>query len=321
MKFQLDRCSRLPYPTQVERQATAQLIAGRLHPGERLPSVRQLARELSVSRNTAERIHEALCDALLVEVRPRSGVYAASPLPGDQAAGLGWARALYQLLETTAQRGQEMGLSPARLGRLLSSLDQDAALSQARPAAKLPILATRDAFECMVSCLPRGFPAELVHLPPSTRPGSLRERPRYILCGYYLRDRARLIAEATGSSVLHVRYNVTLLEDFMRFTADEHRDLVTRDPDNAETTRGMLSSAYPEVPSQHYTVSHVDDWLRSPSARATTGDVWVTATAAEAVRPLVPADRLRIMHPILADDFVEELRCLAMFLQSDASRA
>jgi hypothetical protein len=28
---------------------------------------------------------------------------------------------------------------------------------------------------------------------------------------------------------------------------------------------------------------------------------------------------VQVMHPILADDFIEELRCLAMFLQSEAA--
>lgn len=297
------------------------MIAGRLHPGQRLPSVRQLARELGVSRTTAERIHEALCDALLVEVRPRSGVFAASPLPTDQAAGLGWARALYQLLEVTAQRGLEMGLSPARLARLLSTLGPNREDAAMKPAARLPILATRDAFECMLACLPPGFPAELVHLPPSTRAGSLRERPRYILCGYYLRDRARVIAEATGSSVLHVRYNVTMLESFMTMPPGEHRYLVTRDSDNAETTRGMLASAYPEVPPQRYSVVALDDWLKDTDACQGLAEVWVTPTVATVVASIVPSGRIRVMHPILAEDFIEELHCLAMFLQSEVCRA
>lgn len=319
MKFQLDRRSRLPYPAQVERQATAQLIAGRLHPGERLPSVRQLARELGVSRTTAERIHEALCDAMLVEVKPRSGVFAASPDTPDQAAGLAWAHTVYQLLADVARRGNELGLSPSRLARLLATLESGGAEHEAQRPVDLPILATQDAFECMVACLPEHFPARLVHLPPSARPGSVSGRPRYILCGYYLRDRARLLADRTGSSVLHVRYNVTLLEAFMTIPAAEHRYLVTRDADNAETTRGMLASAYPEVPAQHYTVLPVEAWLEQAGPVGAT-EVWMTPTAAAIVARRLPGTRVRVLHPMLADDFIEELRCLALFLQSEAIR-
>jgi DNA-binding transcriptional regulator YhcF (GntR family) len=294
------------------------MIVGRLHPGERLPSVRQLARELGVSRTTAERIHEALCDSMLAEVRPRSGVFAASPDSPDGTIGLSWAHHVYQLLGEMARRGNELGLAPGRLAVLLSTLDESS-ISTAGTRVDLPILATQDAFECMVACLPSDFPARLIHLPPSTRAQTTPHRPRYLLCGYYLRDRARLIAEANGSSVVYVRYNVTLLEEFMTIPAVSHRVLVTRDADNAETTRVMLASAYPEVPGPLYTVTHVEA-LRGDTARLERGDVWVTATAAETVQAMIPARQIRVMHPVLDEDFVEELRCLALFLRSEAAR-
>lgn len=320
MKFQIDRDSRLPYPAQVRRQATAQLIAGRLHPGERLPSVRQLARELGVSRTTAERIHEALCDALLAEVRPRSGAFAASPDATDQTIGLHWAQTVYRFLEETSARAESLGLTPARLARLIASLETDPSGGSAVEPVPLPILATHDAFECMVACLPEDFPAVLVHVPPNAQRGALPERSRHLLCGYYLRERARLIAEGTGATMLHVRYNVTLLEASMTIPSGQHRYFVTRDRDNAETTRGMLASAYPEVPATHYTVVPVAEFMADARALDGSGDVWSTVTAAPLLDGQVDERRQHVMHPILADDFVEELRCLALFLQSEAWR-
>lgn len=319
VRFHIDRQSRLPYPAQVRRQATAQLIVGRMHPGERLPSVRQLARELSVSRTTAERIHEALCDAMLAEVRPRSGVFAAPPDVPDQVVGLRWAHTVYQFLEETAARAGELGVTPSRLARLLASLEAQPGEAGAGEAIPLPILATQDAFECMTACLPPDFPAVLVHVPPATQRGCLSGRPRYLLCGYYLRGRARLLAESSGCSVLHVRFNVTLLDASMSIPRGGYRHFVTRDRDNAETTRGMLASAYPEVPVGDYTVAAVADWLADLSAVNGTGEVWATITAAPALERRIDPRRLRVMHPILADDFIEELRCLALFLQSGAS--
>jgi hypothetical protein len=96
---------------------------------------------------------------------------------------------------------------------------------------------------------------------------------------------------------------------------------VTRDADNAETTRGMLASAYPEVPPQNYTVAHVEEWLRDRGAVNGTSEVWVTPTAVSKITGQVAPARIRVMHPVLAEDFIEELRCLAMFLQSEALRA
>jgi hypothetical protein len=99
----------------------------------------------------------------------------------------------------------------------------------------------------------------------------------------------------------------------------EHRQLVTRDADNAETTRGMLASAYPEIPSQLYTVSPLAEWLKQ-DGRHQRSEVWATITVAEEVTEAVPDREVKVMHPVLAEDFLEELRCLALFLQSEAAR-
>jgi len=320
MRFRIDRQSRLSYPTQVEHQAAAQMIAGRLHPGERLPSVRQLARELEVSRTTAERIQAALCDAMLVDVRPRSGTFAAAAEPADRASGLRWAATVYRLVEETAAKGHALGLGPASLARLLATLDQDTPRTVADHQVVIPLLATVEAFECMTACLPADFPAKLLHVPPSGRVRAVPSRSRYLLCGYYLRNRARLLAEREGSSVLYVRYNVMLLDRAMTIPPGEYREFITRDADNAETTRGMLASAYPEVSQQSYAVVPIAQWDAAAARGRKAGDVWVTPTVEAAVRAELPSSRIRAMHPILAGDFIEELRCLALFLDADASR-
>jgi GntR family transcriptional regulator len=321
MRFRIDRQSRLSYPTQVEHQAAAQMIAGRLHPGERLPSVRQLARELDVSRTTAERIHAALCDAMLVDVRPRSGTYAASAEAPDRSSGLRWAATVYRLVEETAAKGRVLGLGPASVARLLATLDEDTPRTTAGHAVLVPLLATAEAFECMNACLPPDFPAKLVHIPPSGRVRSAATRSRYLLCGYYLRNRARLLAEREGASVLYVRYNVRILDEAMTIPPGEYREFITRDADNAETTRGMLASAYPEVSQQSYAVVPLAQWDADAARARAAGEVWVTPTVEAAVRAQLPSSRIRAMHPMLADDFVEELRCLALFLDADASRS
>jgi hypothetical protein len=187
-----------------------------------------------------------------------------------------------------------------------------------REPVALPIVATRDAFECMTLCLPADFPARLQHVPPTTE-RTLPGRSRYLLCGYYLRDRARLLAERAGCSMLHVRYNVRLLDEAMNIPPGEHRTFITRDADNAETTHGLLASAYPEIPQQRYTVAPAAAWLADAAGAAGTDRIWTTITAAPLLDGHVDPSRVQVMHPILADDFIEELRCLAMFLQSEAA--
>ena len=87
----------------------------------------------------------------------------------------------------------------------------------------------------------------------------------------------------------------------------------SRDADNAETTRVFLASAYPEVPVSRYTIAPVSQWLELPQAELRAGSIWVTRTAMAALDGRVDPSRIRVLHPLLAEDFIDELRCLALF--------
>jgi GntR family transcriptional regulator len=79
MQFQCDTTSRTPIYRQLIEQVRAGVAKGRLQPGERLPSVRQLSRELVVNPNTIARAYTELeRDGTLVTQQGR-GVFVAEP--------------------------------------------------------------------------------------------------------------------------------------------------------------------------------------------------------------------------------------------------
>jgi GntR family transcriptional regulator len=309
MAFQLDRRKRLSYAAQVQRQALAHLVAGRLHPGDRLPSVRQLARDLGISRTTAERIQDVLCETTLAEIRPRSGAFVAWPDDVTEHRPSPQITIIYEFLKQTILRARELGVMPSRLAQLVSALDEE---TREGAIATFPIIATRDAFECMYACFESNFPAHILHLKPNAGPAQFPATARYVLTGYYLRGRGRKMADAVGRALIYVRYNVALLDRAMNIPADEMRYFVTRDADNAETTRGFLASAYPELSTARYAVMSVEEFLKIAEERPVSGTVWPTITAAPLIAGVVPARQIEILHPLLADDFIEELRCLAL---------
>lgn len=315
MVFRLDRESRLPYPAQVQRQAVAHVVAGRLQAGDRLPSVRELAQRLAISRTTAERIQEALGEAMAIEVRPRSGAFVAGP---DSAEGpsttlaLTHAHAIHDLIQDVLDRAGRLGIDAARLGQLLRLVELERQGKLPETLKSVPVVATADAFECMARSLPAGFPVRLVRVPPDATPDALPTGSSYLLCGYYLRAVARRMADRIGSALLYVRYNTRLLDEFMDIPPGQTRVFVTRDADNAETTRAFMASAYPEVPLQRYTVLAVREFLEDEASLNSSSLVWSTITAVPELEGRIPASRLRVHHPTLAEDFVDELRCLAL---------
>ncbi len=77
----LDRSRQESLTTQIVDQIREAIRCKRIGPGTRLPSSRQLAEQLAISRNTVVRAYDLLLMEGIVEARPASGVYVAEQLP------------------------------------------------------------------------------------------------------------------------------------------------------------------------------------------------------------------------------------------------
>ena len=77
MKFQCDTSSRTPIYRQLIEQVRRAVARGTLRPGDRLPSVRQLSRELVVNPNTVARAYTELEREGTLLTQQGRGVFAA----------------------------------------------------------------------------------------------------------------------------------------------------------------------------------------------------------------------------------------------------
>jgi GntR family transcriptional regulator len=84
VKLRIESSSGVPITRQIADQIRAQCAGGEVRPGERLPSVRELARELAVNQNTILRVYEKLTTEGLLERRHGAGTYVSHDLPGGQ---------------------------------------------------------------------------------------------------------------------------------------------------------------------------------------------------------------------------------------------
>lgn len=75
MRLTLDRSSDVPPFVQVREGLRAQVEAGYLEPGFRLPPVRVLAAELDLAANTVARAYKELEALGVVETRGRAGTF------------------------------------------------------------------------------------------------------------------------------------------------------------------------------------------------------------------------------------------------------
>jgi GntR family transcriptional repressor for pyruvate dehydrogenase complex len=73
---------RMPLYEQIANQLEQLIIANKLHPGDRLPSERELASQLGVGRPAIREANRVLRDRGLVELRPGSGTYVCAASDG-----------------------------------------------------------------------------------------------------------------------------------------------------------------------------------------------------------------------------------------------
>ena len=109
MTFAIDRKSGVPYYRQIIEQAKYAISRGELQAGDRLPTVRQLAVDLSVNPNTVIRAYREMEIEGVLETQQGSGTYVGSREP--KIDELERQRMLDQILTDLLARASSYGLT------------------------------------------------------------------------------------------------------------------------------------------------------------------------------------------------------------------
>jgi len=113
LPLELSQASGVPFYRQLEDQLTELIRAGRLTPGARLPSVRDLAAQTLVSLITVRRAYADLEAAGLIVRRQGQGTFVAQDVASvsrEQAI-----EAARQALADAVSRARQLGLSEAEI--------------------------------------------------------------------------------------------------------------------------------------------------------------------------------------------------------------
>jgi GntR family transcriptional regulator len=117
MHLRIESSSGIPITRQIAEQIRTQCASGLLRPGEQLPSVRELARQLAVNQNTILRVYERLTADGLLERRHGAGTFVADRLPSGQLKAQ---RALLRdEIQRLARRASAIGVEPGDLHNML----------------------------------------------------------------------------------------------------------------------------------------------------------------------------------------------------------
>jgi DNA-binding transcriptional regulator YhcF (GntR family) len=108
LQLAVDRDSELPLGLQLSWKLRARIAAGLLRPGERLPSVRELAEAAGVNVNTARAVYGRLEQEGYIASRHGLGTFVANRAPGAPGE-------LGRIAAEAATEAREAGLDPRQL--------------------------------------------------------------------------------------------------------------------------------------------------------------------------------------------------------------
>lgn len=118
MLLRIEKGSAVPISRQIVAQIAMLCASGKLQAGERLPSVRELARELGVNQNTILRVYERLVSDGLLEMRHGQGTFVTKS--AGKSSLVAHRKRLVEELRQVARQGRSLGLSGDQLHELLA---------------------------------------------------------------------------------------------------------------------------------------------------------------------------------------------------------
>ena len=141
MFFRLDSESGVPFYQQIVRQAKQMIAGGSVQPGDRMPTVRELASQLVVNPNTVARAYLDLERDGLVETRRGQGTFACAP--AGRLADTERRRIITELLQHVLVEAYRLSMSGEQVREVLEGLigARKDSVSQGKAAMPAPAVA------------------------------------------------------------------------------------------------------------------------------------------------------------------------------------
>lgn len=124
MKLHIEPESKVPIYVQVEEQIRSFIAAGKLRPGDQLPTIRQLAADLRVNYNTIARVYLDLDRDGTISTQRGRGTFVAGR-PDEEQMAQARQKKLLTILRSALDEANTLGYTPDEIARVLEELARE----------------------------------------------------------------------------------------------------------------------------------------------------------------------------------------------------
>lgn len=313
IRFTLDKDCGLSLYEQVKGQLLSGLYTGKLKPGDRLPSVRDLSSHADINSKSAQRIYRKLAAENYVEVRRASGVFVRER--DQQADDRMRRKAIDKLISETLEKARGLGLTPEKLERLIENF------STGRNLRRLVLTVVDHEEEANIfsgEIRERVAPADVYVLSLEEHQNGIdaasMERSEYILTTSWHLDAVQDLARRFGKPLLEIRPNPLISAEILEAARTRNVALIVKD----ETTMhaswdAHMTIFHPSTDKKFFICPlHREEMIRQIVREAEI--IYVTPACWDTMRRITPAHvELKTYQSFISDETIATLREIQLY--------
>ncbi len=308
LRFNLDKSSKLIYFDQIKGQLLSAIYCGKISEGDRLPSIRELADDLSVNYKTIRRVYLQLAQEGLLEIVAGSGAFLRKRNGGESFEHMR-RQAIFRLLGDFENKARDLGLSTERLVALL-----DGYLT-GRNLKPLKLAVVDDEEEAHIFANELGmrlgttaFPVSLEEASGPEGMAQLQESDILLTTSWHLEE-VNALAEGLSKEVVEIKPSPQIYAEILSAAQDHNIGIVIRDEKTMHASWEVFMSLYHPSTDKRFWIApiHRTDLIEKIVEEADL--IFVSPMCWDEMRRLTPSNKeLKTYENFISEDTLADLR-------------
>ena len=312
LRFNLDKQVSLSFYEQIKGQLLSAIYCGKIHEGDRLLSIRELAEDLGVNYKTIRKIYVQLAEENYIEIIKGSGAFLQKK-EGRESYRQMRSNAIFKLLKESCDKARGLGLRPEKFAQMLESFTTQSNLPKLRLAV---VDHPEEAFifsrELQMRLLADSVPVALGQAPSDEERQAL-EGADYLLTTSWHLEEVSLLAKEYGKKVVEIKPSPAIYTEILSEAQNQNVAIVIQDERTMHASWDIFMNIFHPSTHKKFWIAPIDrqDLIEKIIEEADL--IFVSPMCWDDMRKRTPADRqLRTYENFISAETIDQLKQLQL---------